>query len=76
MATRNIFELDASKPGPLAQVVILGTPDARVVWKALVGTAAGWYHRHACGRLVHQWVAPVRPSHVQCPGCQKWVVAP
>lgn len=75
MATRNIFELDASKPGPLARIVILGPEDKRVVWRALA-MGAGWAHVHTCGRVCHQWMAPQRPSHVQCPGGKGWVAAP
>jgi hypothetical protein len=75
MATRNIFELD-TPPNPPAQFVILGSGNDRIVWKALAGNAAGWYHRHVCGRIVHQWLAPKRPSHVVCPSCAKWVPAP
>jgi hypothetical protein len=61
----------------LARVVILVVGETRIVWKALV-TEGGWYTRCACGRILHQFHADgkPRPSHVQCPGCQKWTVAP
>lgn len=72
MATRNIFELEAASPTPLARVVILGPS---TVWKALA-MGAGWAHVHSCGRVCHQWRGPVRPMQVQCPGCKQWVAAP
>lgn len=60
-------------PRKLAHVVIL---PGNVVWRALA-TMGGWSTSCTCGRTLHQWAdKEPRPSHVQCPACRKWTVAP
>jgi hypothetical protein len=60
---------------PLSRMVVITVGEEKLVWKALA-TQQGWYLRHSCGRLVHQWAHAHRPGAIMCPGCKAWVVAP
>ena len=60
----------------LARVIVLEDEGKKVVWRVLA-MMTGWSASCACGRTIHQWCGEgMRPSHVQCPACRKWTVAP
>lgn len=71
----SLFDSPPARRARLPRVVIISAGETSTAWRVLA-MHNGWEASCACGRQLHQWATPHRPSAVQCPGCRKWVQAP